>query len=71
MDKQGVDALVTKNTSESEIIVGRGYTQLITSASKEMINGQQTLVVYVEIDASQKPKVVKVFKEREEKENGR
>lgn len=36
-----------------------------------MINGQQTLVVYVEIDASQKPKVVKVFKEREEKENGR
>ena len=29
-----------------------------------MINGQQTLVVYVEIDASQKPKVVKVLAEK-------
>ena len=58
--RQGVDAIVTNNRAEAEIVTGRGYSQRVTSATRENINGTNTLVLYVDIEPSSRPNVVKV-----------
>ena len=47
--RRGTHAIVTNNVKEAEIVIGRGYDQMVKSASVEYVFGQPKLVLNVVI----------------------